>query len=355
MVDIVVPGEYTLQGHRVASGAPVVYATAFSTPASWAAAGLRVKLRCDGVYSNATVYMNGALAGSHLGGFTPFELDVTSLLDAAGGANNLTIVVVSASLADTLASATQYAAHDIGGITRKIYLIAVPTVSIADVHVVTSFAGGDYSQATLALNVSLANDGAAATAAPAAVAAALTYGGAPVASGQVTFAAPIAGGGGVAYMGLNISVAAPALWDVEHPRLHNLTLTLTYPSAPTETVVMRVGFRDVHVVSANRVAINGRVIKAHGTTRHEAHPLTGRSLWTLAPEGKQWERDIIAFRDANVNWIRTSHYPPSEELMSAADELGMFIELEMPFCWASGNSGNAALNCESLLPPPPSP
>jgi beta-galactosidase/beta-glucuronidase len=64
-----------------------------------------------------------------------------------------------------------------------------------------------------------------------------------------------------------------------------------------------------------------------------AGSLTGRSLWNVAPVGGQWERDVVAFRDLNVNWIRTSHYPPAEELMEAADELGMLIELEMPLCW----------------------
>ena len=342
-VDIVVPGEYTLQGHRVAAGAPVVYHTSFDLPDEWAGLGLRTKLRCDGVQSNATVYVNGALAGAHLGGFTPFELDVTALLATGGASQNLTIIVVSDSLADTLASASQYAAHDIGGIARKIYLVAVPAVSIADVHAVTTFPGGDYSQSVLFLNISVANDGAANTSTPAAVSAVLTFGGATEASGQVTFPAGLAGGGGVAYIALNLSVAAPALWDPEHPRLHNLTLTLTYDSAPSETVIMRIGFRDVKIIDADRVAVNGRAIKAHGTTRHETHPLTGRSLWALEPAGKQWERDIIAFRDANINYIRTSHYPPAEELMIAADELGMLIEVEMPFCWASGNSGDAAL------------
>ena len=349
---IVVPGEYTLQGHRVPAGQPVLYRTTWAQPAAWGA--LRTKLRCDGVYSNASVYVNGRFVGSHLGGFTPFELDVTDALLAHGGGgggggnNTLALLVTAASLADSLASATQYAAHDLGGITRKIGLVAVPPVSVAGVHVVTAFVNGDvgdWTTAVLALNVSVANDGAAATGAPVRVAALLSYGGAAEAAGAVDLPAGLAGGGGVAYAALNLSVAAPPLWDPEHPRLHDLTLNLSLPGGgPGETVALRVGFRDVRVVGRNRVAVNGRVIKARGTTRHETHPLVGRSLWTLAPEGGQWARDVAAFRDANINYIRTSHYPPPEELMAAADELGMLIELEMPFCWASGNSGPAAFN-----------
>ena len=187
---IAVPGEYTLQGWRVPAFQPVVYRTSFTPPASWAAAGLRTKLRCDGIYSDATVYVNGGLAGGHLGGFTPFEVDVSSLLAAGGASNNLTIVVVGMSLADTLASGSQYAAHDLGGITRKLYLVAVPDVSLADVHAVTSFPAGDYTRATLWLNISVANDGSATTTSAVAVAAELTFTGREEASGQVCECCP---------------------------------------------------------------------------------------------------------------------------------------------------------------------
>lgn len=336
-VPIVVPGEYTLQGYRIAAEQPVVYHTTTDAPAAWA--GQQTKLRCDGIYSNATVYVNGALVGAHLGGMTPFELDVTSQL-AAGAANNITIVVVGASLADTLASGSTYATHDLGGITRKLYLFAVPPVSIADVHVVTSFADATYTAASLWLNISVANDGAAATSAPTTVDAVLSYAGATIASGSVSFAA--LAGASIAFQAMNMSVRAPPLWDPEHPRLHNLTLTLT-GGGMNETIVQRVGFRDV-AVAGNQIFVNGQPIKARGTTRHETHPLAGRSLWSVEPAGTLWERDITIFRDTNINYIRTSHYPPSEELMIAADELGMLLEVEHPFCWASGNSGPAAFN-----------
>ncbi len=344
---ITVPGEYTLQGFRVPSGQPVVYQTAFTPPPAWGSPALRVKLRCDAVYSNATVYVNSVLVGSHLGGFTPFELDVSAALAGAapGAASTLTLVVVGDSLADTLASGSRYASHDLGGISRKLYLLAVPALSIADAFVTTTFPTGNHTAAaSLAVNISLANDAQGASAQAATVSAALTFQGVLVASGAVDFAAGgVSGGGGVAYAGLTLAVAAPALWDPEHPRLHNLTLTLSVGGEVVEVVCQRVGLRDV-ALAGNRVLVNGRPIKARGTTRHDAHPLVGRSLWTLEPAGGQWARDIVAFRDANVNYIRTSHYPPAEELMQAADELGMLIELEHPFCWASGNSGEAAFN-----------
>ncbi len=125
-------------------------------------------------------------------------------------------VFFSPSLYFLVAGATQYASHDLGGITRKVYLLAVPEVSLADVHVVTLFPDSSYTSGVLCLNISVANDGAAGTSAPVGVSAVLAYQGQQEVTGQVSFAAVAAGA--VAYQGLNLSVAAPPLWDPEHVR-----------------------------------------------------------------------------------------------------------------------------------------
>ena len=113
--------------------------------------------------------------------------------------------------------------------------------------------------------------------------------------------------------------------DAEHPHLYTLQVDL---DGGKQQTALRMGIRTLQL-AGNQVLVNGKPIKGRGTTRHETHPLFGRSLWGVAPEGGQWERDIIAFRDLNVNWIRTSHYPPAVSaharsvLMISADDTFM--------------------------------
>ncbi len=328
-----VPGEWAMQGFAVAHGATACYARAFDVPADWR--GGRVKLRFDSVNSDCQVWVNGRPVGRHEGGFVPFECDVTDAVHA--GENQLRVGVQSETTSDTLGSVSQYAAHTVGGILRKVQLFTLPDVNLASEVVTTPLSDGGDS-ATLAVDARVAAESGT----PDGVAVALKL---LSPDGREV---PLSGGTWDVSGGLRHAFACPVshpqLWDAEHPRLYRLQTTLTRGTTVLETVEQRVGFRQVEV-RGNQLLVNFRPVKLLGVCRHEVSPLTGRSLSPAL-----CRRDAELFRAANCNYIRTSHYPPSEEFLDAADELGLFVESESALCWIQHNA-NAYWKLHDCLDP----
>jgi beta-galactosidase len=232
--------------------------------------------------------------------------------------------VQNESTADVLASGTQYASYQFGGLTRKVTLIAVPAAHVAGLEVVTDVANGGHT-AAVRIEAALANAGRAAADG---LTVDLKLAGP---DGRAVYEKSLPAGCVEAGLGTLVvfetDLDDPALWDAEHPRLHTLTLGLRAGQRPLESVVRRVGLREIEI-AGTRLFVNGRPIKVRGINRHEVHPLRGRSL---TPE--LWRQDAELFRAANINWIRTSHYPPAEEFLDACDELGLFVECEAPLVW----------------------
>jgi beta-galactosidase/beta-glucuronidase len=122
-------------------------------------------------------------------------------------------------------------------------------------------------------------------------------------------------------------VKSPGKWDPEHPNLYLLTTSLVSDGKILQTNNQKIGFRQIEL-RGNQFFVNNYPIKLRGVNRHEVHPLRGRSLTPAL-----CRRDVELFRAGNCNYIRTSHYPPSEEFLQACDELGMFVESESSLCW----------------------
>lgn len=313
---IVIPGQWSMQGFQVDSAAFGGYQTTFTLPADWS--GKRVKLRFDGVSSESVVYLNGKEIGSHMGGMTAFELDVTNGLRS--GENVLALRVRSESLADMLGSLTQYAAHQLGGITRKVTLFAVPEVHLSDLRIVTDLDDA-YKDAELKVYVSVTN---ASANVQKNLSVRLSVSGEPVVLSQ---AIPEIAAGSTWSGWLTGKIASPKKWDSEHPNLYTLKVELRTSEKIVEQVKKRFGFREIQI-QGNRMLVNGKAVKLKGVCRHEMHPLTGRVMNPALAR-----KDIELYRDANCNFIRTSHYPPCEEMLEVCDELGMFVEVEAPVCW----------------------
>lgn len=309
---IEVPGEWAMQGFEIGEGETAVYTTRFRVPEDWQ--GDRIKLRFDGVSSHAAVQVNGRPVGEHEGGMVPFEFDITDAVET-GRENTLTVEVQAQTISDRLSCLSQYAAHTVGGILRKVTLFALPARHIASTGLTTTL-DKSCKHATLHIATDIARGSGTAT---------VEYTLQDAAGKRVAATKrPVPADGSVSAA---LTVRNARLWNPESPELYTLTTTLSVDGREVQTNKQRVGLRQVSV-EGNRLLVNGRPVKLHGANRHEVHPLHGRSS---TPE--LCRQDAELFKAGNCNYIRTSHYPPSEEFLDACDELGLFVESESALCW----------------------
>ena len=320
---IEVPGEWFMQGFDVPANTAAGYRRTFRVPDDYK--GKRIKLRFDAVYSDATVWVNGHEVGRHVGGLTPFEFDVTEFV-GLGTENTLALAVRRESVADLKMTTfgTAYIRTPLGGIPRKIMLFAVPDVHLESLHVATTFDRG-YHDATLALTLSVVNEGSQPIDRGELRVALVDPQGKQVDVAPKRLSLPAIEPGAQMRQQVDIPVVHPRKWDSEHPNLYVLTCEVLTDGKTLQVVRRRVGFRQVEV-RGRQLFVNNCPVKLRGVCRHERHATLGRSL---TPE--LWRKDIELFRNANINLIRTSHYPPPEGLLDVCDELGMFVESEAPF------------------------
>jgi beta-galactosidase len=306
--DIKVPGECQMQGFAIRHDRPYVYKRTFTIPADYA--GKQIYLVFHGVYSYARVWVNGAFIREHYGGFTKWDCDISSHA-IPGEKNTLTLEIVDR--IDEISYASGYAKHQIGGILRDVELIALPGLNFRKFYVETEL-DGDYQDAELKIFYELSHSS------DAEISVALGDAGQKPMVKMVLKDAPQTGQ-------ISLDMEDPLKWDAEHPYLYTLVTTL---SDGDETVLSRtdkVGFREVQV-DGNRLLVNGRPVKLRGADRHDIHPLLGRMT---TPELDR--EDVLLAREANMNFIRTSHYPPSETFLRYCDEYGLYVEDESAVCF----------------------
>ncbi len=305
-----VPGEWVMQGYNVQEGETAVYEREIEIPSDWS--GKVIKLRFDAVSSWARVVVNGITVTEHEGGFVPFEADITNA--AKAGKNTLTVYVQANTISDRLGCVSQYAVHTVGGILRKVTMFALPQQHITRLELNTTLTD-NFTNGVLHINYQLSALQQKAT-----VKYSLTD-----KNGKIVYSKEYALNDASGTHSLNVGKVNT--WNAESPNLYTLLAELRYNQKTTETIQQSVGFREISVANS-RVYINGRPVKLRGVNRHETHPLRGRSLTpTLC------RQDAELFKAANCNYIRTSHYPPSEEFLQAADELGLMVESESAICW----------------------
>lgn len=316
---IQVPGEWEMQGYQVKAGEKAIYEKDITIPETWN--GKRIAVKFDAVSSHALVKLNGEYIGEHEGGFVAFEMDVTNAVKP--GINRLTVEVRANTISDILSCVSQYAAHTVGGILRKVTLFALPDLNIADLDVDVKF-DAKFQNAKLLLHTKIANNSKSIKD----IGIRYTL---KDKKGKSVFQKMTSkkqlNGSDVLPVSFEVNVIKPQHWTAESPYLYELTTELLSDSKTLQVNKQKVGFREIKV-HGNELLVNGRPVKLKGVNRHSVHPLIGR-----ASDPELDRKDAEMFLAANLNFIRTSHYPPSEEFLNAADELGLYVESESALNW----------------------
>jgi len=314
--DIQVPGECQMQGFAIKHDKPFVYKKEIEIPAYFESKD--IILCFDGVYSYARVWVNGVYVRDHSGGFTHWECNITSLVKP-GKKAWITVEVTDKKNEQSYASG--YAKHQIGGILRDVYIKALPFSRIDSYNIETDLDAG-YKDAILVIDLSLQlKDDASLI-----VSLSDPHGNlVELADNRIKLIAKDEN------HTLIFSIINPLKWDAEHPRLYTLNLELAQKGKTIQKLVQKVGFRKVEVIG-NKMLVNGKPVKLRGVCRHDIHPLLGR---VATPDYDLIDAQLA--KEANINFIRTSHYPPTKKFAALCDSIGIYLEVENAVCFVRFN------------------
>lgn len=323
--DFTVPGQWLQQGFDIPRDQTVAVATDFQVPAGWS--GKRIFLRFDAVHSGADYWLNGVHLGYSENLMTPIEFDIT---DAArpGQSNHLTMGIKVQTPSELASYTSDYAFHNLGGIDRSVHLFALPAVHLSSLHHGTSLDAA-YRDATLSLEMDLNNTTASAASGLSMRISLTDPDGGPVPLADADFVLD-ATQPGITHLSKHFQIPNPRKWSAEKPWLYDAVVELHQSGDLLERLEQKVGFRKVEVRDS-QLWVNGVRVKLAGTNRHEIDPITGRAATAVHAE-----EDARLLRDANYNYIRTAHYPPTREFLDACDRIGVYVECEAPFCWTRG-------------------
>ena len=273
-------------------------------------AGKRLWLEFDGAYRDTRVYVNGYFIGHHESGYSGFRYDITDVANCGG--SNVVAVRVDASQFEGWF-------YEGAGIYRHVWLGKTSPLAIEPdgVFVYSRFKENvPVGRAEIHMEVRLKN----AQEAPAEATVSCQIIGpenTPVASVQQTQKLDPWGAGDLTPV---ITLNSPALWSPEAPKLYRLITTVQSNGQTVDRLVTEFGIRTVQFDPAKGFLLNGRPYVLKGTCNHQDHAGVGAAL----PDRLQYFR-IQRLKDMGCNAYRTSHNPPTPELLEACDRLGMLV------------------------------
>ncbi len=293
------------------------YRKTFDAPKPWAKK--MVTIEFDGVYRDATVYLNGYKLGTHDYGYTSFSFDLSPHLNI-GKANVLAVRVDNSAQPNS----RWYSGS---GIYRHVRLVATDSVHIAQwgVSVTTpevSLAHAQVMLRTQVLTAQRKQNGLE-------LQTTLTDpSGAKVGEARSPLPSTPAGKGELMQ---TIGLSGPALWSVETPRLYHAVTRITQRGKVLDEIVTPFGIRSLAWSADQGFLLNGKPIKLHGGSVHHDNGPLGAAAFDRAEE-----RKVELLKAAGYNAVRTAHNPPSPAFLDACDRLGLLVLEDSFDVWTKG-------------------
>jgi beta-galactosidase len=277
----------------------------------------KVYVKFEAVMTYAKVYLNGVFLGEHKGGYTPFRIDLTD--EAQFNAENLLTVYVDSHERDDIPPfgfVVDYLTY--GGIYREVSLEYTHETHIETVGIKTK----DVLTDTALLEIDLYMFNQSRSNQELTCRFELIHKDESVLSFN-----KIINLSSCLNECLNIEqeVSNIRLWDINHPDLYYLKISLMEDDLCIDSHLIRFGFRDIQFKNSG-FYLNGKKVKIQGLNRHQSFPYVGYAM----PKSAQYKDAEILKYELGVNTVRLSHYPQSNHFMDRCDELGLLVFDEIP-------------------------
>ena len=293
-----IPGDWNTQDERLFFYEGTVW---FKRSFQWhPTAGRHTLLYFGAINYEAHVYVNGKLAGHHIGGFTPFNMDVTDLLREG---DNFVIVKVDNKRRAENVPTQIFDWWNYGGITRDVCLIDVAPVYIENFSLQLDKKDNRMLNFSVKLNHQEANQ-------------------------QVTLNIPelkikktvTTTTDGTAQLFIK---AKPQRWSPDAPKRYRVEIGMN-----GETLVDSIGFRTIET-HGKQLLLNGKPIFLKGISMHEEKPYGGGRANSIADAHTllSWAKEL------GCNFVRLAHYPHNENMIREAERMGIMVWSEIPCYW----------------------
>ena len=262
----------------------------------------RLFLYFEAVNYQADVYLNGKKLGTHVGGFTPFNFEITDIVNEE---NNFLIVKVDNKRKREGVPTLNTDWWNYGGITRDVKLIETPENYIQDFFIQLNPENKNQIKGSVKIN------------------------GSSISGKKINVVIPelnldeeiITNAEGIAI--LTVTLDKIQYWSDVNPYLYKVILRTN-----DEEITDQIGFRTIKT-SGHYILLNDKKIFLRGISIHEENPIRGGRAYSLedAKLLLTWAKEL------GCNYVRLAHYPHNEHMVRLADQMGMLVWEEIPVYW----------------------